>query len=62
LQILYKIGYSMLGPNQGQYLSFPSVSYIWLAFIILTITLYFPTKWFAQYKQANKHIAWLKYF
>ena len=62
LQILYKIGYSMLGPNQGQYLSFSSVSYIWLAFIILTITLYFPTKWFAQYKQANKHIAWLKYF
>ena len=62
LQILYKIGYSMLGPNQGQYLSFPSVSYIWLAFIILTITLYFPTKWFAHYKQANKHIAWLKYF
>ena len=62
LQILYKIGYSMLGPNQGQYLSFPSVSYIWFTFIILTIALYFPTKWFAQYKQANKHIAWLKYF
>ena len=62
LQILYKIGYSMLGPNQGHYLSFPSVSYIWFTFIILTIALYFPTKWFAQYKQANKHIAWLKYF
>ena len=62
LKMLYKIGYSVLGPNQDQYLSFPNVGYIWMAFILLAYALYFPTKWFAQYKQANKEIAWLKYF
>lgn len=62
LKVLYKIGYSVLGPNQDQYLSFPNVGYIWVAFILLAYALYFPTKWFAQYKQANKEIAWLKYF
>ena len=62
LKVLYVIGYSLFGANQGQYLSFPNVGYIWIAFVILSIALYFPTKWFADYKQANKHIAWLKYF
>jgi hypothetical protein len=62
LKMLYKIGYSVLGPNQDQYLSFPNVGYIWVAFIMLAYALYFPTKRFAEYKQANKEIAWLKYF
>ena len=62
LLILYKIGYSLYGPNQGEYLSFPSVGYIWLAFFILCFILYFPTKWFAKYKQNNRQIKWLKYF
>ena len=62
LKLLYTIGISILGSNQGEYLSFPSVKYIWLSFIILSIALYYPTKWFAEYKQTNKHISWLKYF
>ena len=36
--------------------------FIWLAFFILCFILYFPTKWFAKYKQNNRQIKWLKYF
>ena len=62
LKILYVIAYSIIGPTDGKYLSFPSVGYIWLAFVVLTVLLYFPTRWFSKFKQSNRHIAWLKYF
>ena len=62
LLIIYKTCYFLLGPNQGEYFSFPNVKSLWIAHILLSIILYYPTKWFAQYKQANKKIKWLKYF
>lgn len=62
LKIIYTIAYSIYGPSDGVYLSFPSVGYIWLASAILITALYAPTRWFAQYKQANKHVEWLRYF
>ena len=62
LKILYVIAYSIYGSTHGKYVSFPSVGYIWLTFTILTVLLYFPTKWFSGFKQRNRHIAWLKYF
>ncbi|MCC3861408.1 DUF1624 domain-containing protein [Pseudemcibacter aquimaris] len=62
LRILYLIGITIYGPNEGKYLSFPSVGYIWLSFVLFTVILYFPTKWFADFKKRNRHIAWLKYF
>ena len=62
LKLLYVAAYSLYGPSEGIYLAFPSVGYIWITFAGLTFVTYFPTRWFAEYKQANKHIRWLKYF
>ena len=62
LKLLYVIAFLIYGPSDGVYLAFPSVRYIWITFLILVFLLYFPTRWFANYKQANKHISWLKYF
>jgi len=62
LKIIYTIAYSIYGPSDGTYLSFPSVGYIWLASAVMITALYFPTRWFAEYKQANKHVEWLRYF
>jgi len=62
LKLLYVAAFSVYGPSDGVYLAFPSVGYIWFTFAILAFILYFPTRWFAEYKQANKHIGWLKYF
>ncbi len=62
LKLIYVIAYSIYGPTDGKYLSFPGVGYIWLAFAVLTVLLYFPTRWFANFKQNNRHIVWLKYF
>ena len=62
LKIIYTIAYSIYGPSDGTYLSFPSVGYIWLASAVMVTALYFPTRWFAEYKQANKHVEWLRYF
>ena len=62
LKFLYVIALAIYGPTDGIYLAFPNVVYIWGAFLILVCLLYFPTRWFGNYKQANKHISWLKYF
>ena len=62
LKLIYVIAFAIYGPSDGIYLAFPSVGYIWGAFLFLVFVLYFPTRWFAHYKQANKHISWLKYF
>ena len=62
LLLIYKTCYFIYGPNQGEYFSLPNVESLWVTFIILSIVLYFPTKWFAIYKHSNKNIKWLKYF
>ena len=62
LKLIYVIALAIYGPSDGIYLAFPGVGYIWGAFLVLVFVLYFPTRWFADYKQANKHISWLKYF
>ncbi len=62
LLVIYKICYFIYGPNQGEYFSLPNVESLWITFLILSIALYFPTKWFALYKHSNKNIKWLKYF
>lgn len=62
LKLLYVIAFTINGPTDGIYLAFPNVGYIWITFAVLTYLLYFPTRWFAEYKQKNKHIPWLKYF
>ena len=62
LKLIYVIALAIYGPSDGIYLAFPGVGYIWGAFLVLVFVLYFPTRWFADYKQANKHISLLKYF
>ncbi|MDG2140109.1 MAG: heparan-alpha-glucosaminide N-acetyltransferase domain-containing protein [Gammaproteobacteria bacterium] len=62
LKLLYVITLAIYGPSDGIYLAFPSIGYIWGTFLVLVFLLYFPTRRFGNYKQANKHISWLKYF
>ncbi len=62
LLVIYKFCYIIYGPNQGEYFSLPNVESLWIIFIILSIALYFPTRWFAFHKHSNKNIKWLKYF
>lgn len=62
LKTLYLIAITINGPTHGKYFSFNNVGDIWIAFFIFTFLFYFPTRWFARYKQRNKHIKWLQYF
>lgn len=62
LKILYLIAITINGPTHGKYFSFNTVGQIWIAFFIFTFLFYFPTRWFAKFKQRNKHIKWLQYF
>ena len=53
IKVLYVVAYSLYGPLESVYLTFPSVRYIWINFAGLTFVTYFPTRWFAEYKQTN---------
>lgn len=61
LRLLYLFAIAAWGPNQGVYYGFPSVGVAWLMFVVLAALLYFPTAWFARFKQKRKDIAWLKF-
>jgi len=60
LLALYAIGHAIYGANQGSYFGVDHIGWIWLIAAILAISLYWPTKWFSQYKRATKK-PWLKY-
>lgn len=62
LKALYLIAVQTWGLNQGDYYGFDSLAGIWLWAAMLSVALYFPTRWFAQLKQRRRDIAWLKYF
>ncbi|CCA89955.1 DUF1624 domain-containing protein [Novosphingobium sp. PP1Y] len=61
LKVLYNIMWATVGPNKGDYYGFDEFWMIWLSAAVLTVAMYFPTKWFAQLKQRRKDIWWLKY-
>ena len=62
LKALYLLAVQIWGLNQGDYYGFDSLAGIWLWAIVLSVALYFPTRWYARLKQRRRDITWLKYF
>lgn len=62
LKALYLVAVAIWGANQGDYYGFDDLSAVWLWSVVLGVTLFFPTRWFAGLKQRRRDIAWLKYF
>lgn len=62
LKALYLSAVQIWGMNQGNYYGFDHLAGVWMWAGILSVILYFPTRWFAQVKQRRRDIAWLKYF
>jgi uncharacterized membrane protein len=62
LKALYLVAVAIWGTNQGDYYGFDDLSAVWLWSVVLGVTLFFPTRWFAGLKQRRRDIAWLKYF
>ncbi|MDR9829081.1 heparan-alpha-glucosaminide N-acetyltransferase domain-containing protein [Vibrio sp. FNV 38] len=61
LLLAYRAAVNIFGTNAGDLFAIPSVGYIWLITLTLSVLLYFPTKAFSQYKhKSNSKI--LKYF
>lgn len=61
LKVLYVIAVALFGLNQGSYFGFDSVPTIWLASLLLALTLYPAVRWFSVLKSRRRDIAWLKY-
>ncbi|WP_068472134.1 DUF1624 domain-containing protein [Saccharicrinis aurantiacus] len=61
LLILYKILTAIYGTQQGEYFGFNHIWQIWALTITLSIALYFPTKYFSNYKRQSSN-KWIKYF
>jgi uncharacterized membrane protein len=62
LKALYLVAVAIWGTNQGDYYGFDDLSAVWLWSVVLGVTLFFPTRWFAGLKQRRRDITWLKYF
>lgn len=60
LLILYQLAINILGPNYGDLYAFTNIGYVWLTSILLAVLLYFPSKYFSQYKHQSKQ-AYIKY-
>ena len=61
LKVLYLIGVALFGLNQGTYFGFSSVTAVWLAAMVLAVTLFPAVRWFSALKARRRDIAWLKY-
>ncbi|EJL03060.1 membrane protein, putative [Pseudomonas fluorescens Q2-87] len=62
LKALYLLAMAIWGANQGAYFGFDHLPWVWLWSVLLGTVLFFPTRWFAGFKQRRRDIAILKYF
>ncbi|GIU52573.1 DUF1624 domain-containing protein [Shewanella sp. KT0246] len=60
LLFMYQFAINVIGPNYGDLYGFTHIGWVWTVTVILAVLLYFPTKWFSQYKHQSKQ-AWIKY-
>jgi uncharacterized membrane protein len=65
LLLLYKLTLLLFAPNQqtayGMMLGVSHVGWVWLIAVLLAVALYWPTRWFAGFKQRS-HWRWVRYF
>jgi uncharacterized membrane protein len=60
LLLLYWLAVALFGTNQGDLFGVPSMQWIWCISMILAITLYPLTRWFAGFKRQSQW-RWLRY-
>lgn len=56
LNVMNTVGLALWGPNQGKYLSFTHVGYLWLLALLLAFPLWFACRWFANLKRKKKSV------
>lgn len=61
LKAMYLVAVFIWGTNQGAYFGFDHLPMVWLWSVMLSVALFFPTRWFAALKQRRRDIAILKY-
>ncbi len=65
LLLLYTLALLLFAPNQqtayGMMLGVSHVGWVWLIAVLLATALYWPTRWFAGFKQRS-HWRWVRYF
>lgn len=61
LKALYFAAVAVWGLNKGQYFGFDNVGMIWLTAALLTVPLYLPARWFAEFKQRRRDLWWPRY-
>ncbi|RAM69797.1 membrane protein [Pseudomonas putida] len=62
LKLLYLASLALFGRNHGDYFGFDGIAAVWLAAVLLAVSLYLPVRWFARLKARRRDITWLKYF
>ncbi|HEN8798754.1 DUF1624 domain-containing protein [Pseudomonas sp. CM27] len=62
LKLLYLASVALFGLNQGDYFGFDGIAAVWLAAVLLAVSLYLPVRGFARLKARRRDITWLKYF
>lgn len=61
LRIFYLTARAVFGINHGDVFGFDSFGWVWVFYLAIIVPLYFPTRWFSNFKKARKDIWWLKY-
>jgi hypothetical protein len=61
LKVLYFSAVGVWGLNQGKSFGFDNVGMLWRTAAVLAPLLYFPARWFAEFKQRRRDLWWPRY-
>jgi uncharacterized membrane protein len=61
LKVLYFSAVALWGLNEGKSFGVDSVGMLWLIAAVLAPLLYFPARWFAEFKQRRRDLWWPRY-
>lgn len=61
LKVLYFSAVAVWGLNQGKSFGVDHVGMLWLTAAVLAPLLYFPARWFAEFKQRRRDLWWPRY-
>lgn len=61
LRTLYNGALLIWGPNHGPSFGVEWFGWVWIWSVALILPLYYPSKWFAQYKRDHRDKKWLRY-
>lgn len=61
LKVLYFAAVAMWGLNQGKSFGVDQIWMVWLIAALMAAPLYFPARWFAEFKQRRRDLWWPRY-